>query len=308
MAKSAQDRLGFFSEPGYVSVGDKFKDPNPDKPFNTAAYKKSQMMTTISKSRVVGSNDGFLDKTYKRIFAGEATYDPVRARRKEQAKEKKKNVSTNIFGPTSHGKKLVGSGSHLGTFGGTIPAMDNRRKPKPKYKPEQRNFTTAPSKKGTGFGYVDVTIGKFPEYKSTPFGAELKKERAQNKASKSKMVTSSPFKLNAPEGGDTFQKDPYKLTKSMPARKSKPSPAPKKVTVPFYPSKPPPTMAGGNKNFGTLNKFTYVAEKPVKKEKKKPPIRGEWKAISNPRTRVTKSIVSMQVSRGMTRSSISSTI
>lgn len=301
--RSAQERLGFFSEPQYISIGDKYKSNSGTKPFNMTAYKNKQMMTTTTKKKVVGSNDGFLDGTYKRLFTGEAATDMTKVRRKEELKQKKKNISTNTFAPVRHGTRLSGSGSHIGTFTSDVMYLSPKSKAQRKSGPEKRNFTTAPSKKGSGFGYADVTLNKFPEYKSTPFDAALKKERQLAKAARTKKV-GGDLKLGGPDGGSVFDKDPFKLTKPLPPKKNKSKP-PKKVTVPFYPTKPPPTMASGNAHLGTLNKFTYVPDKKAKSPKKKPPLKGEWKPTHGPKLTVTKSVVSMNVTRGLSRSSFS---
>lgn len=298
--RPASERLGLFSEPKYVTVGDKYKSVNPNKPFNEGAYKKKQMMTTVTKSKINGSTDGYLDPSYKRIFSGEALNDPMKQRRKEEKAARKKNITTKVFAPASPPKRPSGAGSHIGTFSGTIKYVDPKQKPQRKPEKEKRNFTTTPGKKGSGFGYVDVTIGEFPKYKSSPFEADKAKERALAKAAKKKMISQAPFKLNGPDGGGVFTKDPYKSSKPLPPAKKTNAPV-KKITVPFYPTKPPPSMAA--KNLGTLNRYPYMAEKTAKKEKKKPPLKGEWKPTAPAKGMVTKSVLSMGVQRSF-RSSV----
>ena len=52
--KTDMDRIGLFSEVGYVSVGDKYPLVDPSfKPFNEAAYKKAQMLSCSTKKRYV---------------------------------------------------------------------------------------------------------------------------------------------------------------------------------------------------------------------------------------------------------------
>lgn len=303
--RTDNERLGFFSEPAYISIGDKYKSDPGTKPFNTNAYKKKQMMTTSTKSKATGSGDGYIDGSFKRMMAGEAAYDPVRIRRKEQLKEKKKQIVPNPFAYTGPVKKLAGSGSSNGTFAGAVKYMDPKEKGKGKYQSPKRNFTTNPSKKGSGYGYLEVTIGQFPKYQGSPYMAEQTKERKAAKAAKAKMVGAGAFKLNAPDEGGLFTKDPYKLTKAQPVRKTKAAPA-KKVLVPFYPTKPPPSMRSGGKNVGTMSKFTYVGEKPAKKEKKKGPLKGNWRPISDMKGKVTSSITTMNATRSMTRSNFKS--
>ena len=52
--KTDMDRIGLFSEVGYVSVGDKYPLVDPSfKPFNEAAYKKAQMLSGPTKKKYV---------------------------------------------------------------------------------------------------------------------------------------------------------------------------------------------------------------------------------------------------------------
>lgn len=303
--RTDNERLGFFSEPQYVTIGDKYKSNSGTKPFNMDAYKKKQMMTSSTKKKTTGSGDGYIDPQFKRIFAGEAAYDPVKTRRKEQLKSKKANIVPTPFQYTGGVKKLAGSGSNVGTFAGQIKSMDPRDKGKGKHESPKRNFTTNPGKKGTGYGYLAVTIGKFPDYKTSPYDALHQKEAKAAKAAKAKMVGSTPFKLMNPEEGGVFTDNPYKATKAQPSRKTKAAPI-KKIEVPFVPSRPGGTMKSGGKNLGTLDKFTYVGEKPRKKEKVKPPLKGQWRPTSNMKGKITKSVTTMNSTRGMTRSNFAS--
>ena len=50
--KTDMDRIGLFSEVGYVGLGDKYPQVDPSfKPFNESAYKKAQMMTSSTKKK-----------------------------------------------------------------------------------------------------------------------------------------------------------------------------------------------------------------------------------------------------------------
>ena len=48
----------------------------------------------------------------------------------------------------------------MDSFGGKVTRLDPRVKPQGKVKHEPRNFVTNPSRKGTGYGYADVTISR----------------------------------------------------------------------------------------------------------------------------------------------------
>ena len=62
-----------------------------------------------------------------------------------------------------------GNGSHYGTFSGPVAAFSPQGKPKKPYISPGRNFITNPSKKGTGYGYVHVTIGKPQQHAPEPY-------------------------------------------------------------------------------------------------------------------------------------------
>jgi hypothetical protein len=49
---------------------------------------------------------------------------------------------------------------------------DNKKKT-----PELKNFLTSPGKKGSGFGYMHVTIGPYHKYESDPYDASIVSER-----------------------------------------------------------------------------------------------------------------------------------
>jgi hypothetical protein len=62
-----------------------------------------------------------------------------------------------------------GAGNHYGTFSGPVDAFSPVNKGKKSYKSPGRNFTTNPPKKGTGYGYLGVTIGATPKYTPDPY-------------------------------------------------------------------------------------------------------------------------------------------
>lgn len=62
-----------------------------------------------------------------------------------------------------------GLGSNFGTIGGGLPAFSAQNKTAGAYKAPNKNFYTNPGKKGTGFGYLSVTLGQFPKHMSEPY-------------------------------------------------------------------------------------------------------------------------------------------
>ena len=62
-----------------------------------------------------------------------------------------------------------GEGNHYGTFSGPISAFSPVSKGKKPHQPEGKNFLTNPPKEGTGYGYLNVTIGAPYKYASEPY-------------------------------------------------------------------------------------------------------------------------------------------
>jgi hypothetical protein len=57
-----------------------------------------------------------------------------------------------------------GAGNYYGTFSGPMSAFSPVGKGKKPHVSNGRNFLTNPPKKGTGYGYLHVTIGNPPKY------------------------------------------------------------------------------------------------------------------------------------------------
>merc|ERR1711971_848209 len=126
-AKTDMERLGYFSEAGYSTIGDKYPrvDPN-SRPCRGASY--------------------------KRIMEKEAFSDPVQLRRQQRLKKAKKIRGRGIWIPSDGAKLPTGLGNHYGTFTGAINHFSNQTKPQ-EIKKEKPNVITNPTKKGTGYGY-----------------------------------------------------------------------------------------------------------------------------------------------------------
>lgn len=206
------------------------------------------------------------------------------------------------YKPASPVKKGMSSGHYQGTFAGKIAHFVPEERRKGKKPKEKRNFLTNPGKKGTGghhFGgnTVGITIGKHPEYKSSPYAAEENTKRKAAKAHR-KAVKGAPFRAPCgPDGGGTFDKNPFRQPKSMP--KAKKPVVHKKITVPFTPqSKGGPMSSGGNTK-DTFTKFTYTGEKATTKTRKPKASGSVFKPISNPKSMPQASIVSINVQRSV---------
>ena len=125
-------RIGLFSEVGYITIGDPYKSIR-DRPFNDKAGKGKQMMSCCTKSKT-GLCDGYFHSNFGRIFEREGYSDQSRLARIERINEAKKNTDSKPFLPSNATKKPSGLGSHYGTFNGKVPYFKGIARPKERYK------------------------------------------------------------------------------------------------------------------------------------------------------------------------------
>ncbi|XP_078413764.1 cilia-and flagella-associated protein 96 [Cetorhinus maximus] len=161
--KTDMERVGLFQEMSYVTVQDPYVDAMP-KPFNEEAYKGKQMLLEGTKLKSA-TQAGYFDREFMRIFEKEAYSDRVKLRRQAKLKAAQNNLD-GVFFPSQGGKMWSGLGSYYGTIGGSFKAFSGVGKPKPPFVPENKNFYTNPGKRGTGYGYPNLTIG--PSYEHSP--------------------------------------------------------------------------------------------------------------------------------------------
>jgi len=297
------ERVGLFSEVGYTTIGDKYPKVDPSsRPFNTEAYKKKQMLPGGSKTRSA-LQTGYFEGSYKRIMEKEAYADPVKLRRQERLSKAKKNIGK-AFLPSNYPKKATGLGNHYGTFGGPINHFSAQNKPKPENKKQGRNFTTNPSKKGTGYGYIGVTFGKYHDHVVEPYDRprELRKtfqeqHRAQTKG--------GPFKLNL-HPTTVFDANIFKNDRPLPPAKG---PTPKGPSVKPFKHSSPAKHIGGCKA-GCFESYpSHSADLYTIKSQKKVTTNSSGKlfhAIPGPKSQPTPSILSKNVNQVVNRNNYKS--
>ncbi|KAG8592146.1 hypothetical protein GDO81_000423 [Engystomops pustulosus] len=258
--KLDMDRIGLFREMGYISIGDKYVTPF-SKPFNEAASKNRQMLPGGAKS-MANTLGGYFDTQFKRTFEGEAYSDPLKQRRQYRMQQAKKNLGK-AFLPPNGEKKPSGVGNFYGTLSGPVQAFSAQVKPRKAYTAPGKNFFTSPPKKGTGFGYPNLTIGKDFNYSSDNYdiSKELMKKEMDSHRSKLK---GGAFRLNLyPK--DYFDINPYHSDKPLPPLKNKTE---KKVTVkPFKPSSP--AKSPGGMKAGTFDPYPSHSNDPYGKRSSK---------------------------------------
>lgn len=156
-------RLGVFSQPGYVTIDEPYMVRRESSMFRTKPNKGVKPLILpggYSKQRS-GGDDGYFSP-FARILDGEAISNIITLRRQWQKEINEKKLGKQWV-PSSPAKRAVGTGSPAGNFTEFYPALSTEMRKVIKEK-ELHNFYTNPGKKGTGYGYVDVTINPYPEW------------------------------------------------------------------------------------------------------------------------------------------------
>ncbi|XP_052018005.1 UPF0602 protein C4orf47 homolog [Apodemus sylvaticus] len=290
--KTDMERIGLFSEMEYITVGDKYVSPF-NRPFNEAASKNRQMLPGGTKE-MSNLQAGYFDSQFTRIFEGEGYVNLNQVRRRYMMAEAKKNLGK-AFIPSSGEKKPSGLGSYYGTIGGPVPFFSAQLKPKDKYQPPGKNLYTNPGKKGTGYGYANVTIGRQLSHSSDLYDAakqNYKKESEEHH----RLLKGSPFKLNL-HPKDYFDTNPYFLEHPLPPirREEKKEPSPK----PFKPSSPG-KKAGGMKA-GTFDPYPAHSADPYVVKVGKVISKGDkvFHPPNGPKSRPIESIMALNVKRAL---------
>ncbi|KAG5194360.1 cilia-and flagella-associated protein 96 isoform X1 [Ovis aries] len=290
--KTDMERIGLFSEMEYITVGDKYVSQF-NRPFNEAASKNRQMLPGGSKE-MSNLQAGYFDPHFARIFEGESYVNPNQVRRRYMMEEAKKNLSK-AFLPSSGEKKPCGLGSYYGTIGGPVPFFSAQSKPKDKYEPPGKNLYTNPGKKGTGYGYANITIGKQFSHSSDLYDAAKLDNKKENEEHH-RLLKGTAFKLNL-YPREYFDTNPYMSDKPLPPIKK----AEKKETVgnPFKPSSPG-KKAGGMKA-GTFDPYPSHSADPYVVKLRSPSSKSAkvFHPPSGPKSRPVESIMALNVKRAL---------
>lgn len=260
-SKSDMERVGVFQEMGYITIQDRYKGGGSTS-FNAAASKGKQMLPGGSKGRSA-LQAGYFNEKFHRVMEGEAYSDPIKIRRQHRLKEGQKNLSK-PFLPSNGEKKPSGLGSFYGTLTGPIGAFSPTNKPKKAYKVPGKNFYTNPGKRGTGFGYVSVTIGQYQKHEADNYDRakdNLRKEMDAHKNS----IKGGAFKLNM-HPRTYFDENPYRSDRpSRPGAREAERP---KDVKPFKPSSPGKKPAGSKA--GTFDAYPSHSVDPYKVKNGRP--------------------------------------
>ncbi|GAB1609031.1 UPF0602 protein C4orf47 homolog [Argonauta hians] len=222
------DRVGLFSEMGYITIGDKYKDPN------TIFNMKGKNFYVPGSKSLTSAQHGYFTDTYHRICEGEGYMDPILEARKAAIRNSKKNLGK-AFAPSNGFKSSCGLGSYYGTIGGPLPALSPIVKPKSPTAQLGKNIVTSPGKKGTGYGYLEVTMNPYPKHLPDPFSSTKDQYKKDYELHKS-IFKGGPFHLNMCPV-EYFTPNPYMETK-MPPVKEKAKEKHRLNLPPFVPSNP----------------------------------------------------------------------
>ncbi|KAJ3041517.1 hypothetical protein HDV00_009313 [Rhizophlyctis rosea] len=259
------DRIGLFSEAPYISVNDPF-DERKARSSALAERTKGKQFITGPPKRGHDTKDVYFEKDFGRLFENEGYTDLVVLRRRWRLQAKERNIVPAPFKPTSVPPKPSGKGSIYGTIeqqwpvfkegGDTFPSFAETR---PYEKPESKiNFLTRPPKAGTGYGYPNVTIGKPPEYISTPYNAADEAARKFHALHKQKVVGERPFNSSISQI-DYF--NAFTTLSTAGGNKPRPATSKEKPTgLPPVPFKPPSAIGF------TINKYPNYEPPPANKK------------------------------------------
>ncbi|XP_055970320.1 cilia-and flagella-associated protein 96 [Sorex fumeus] len=251
--KTDMERIGLFSEMEYITIGDKYVSLY-NRPFNEAAGKNRQMLPGGSK-QMSDLQAGYFEPHFGRIFEGESYSNANQLRRHFMMEEAKKNIGK-AFLPSNGSKKSSGLGSYYGTIGGPVPFFSAELKPKEKYKAPGKNLYTTPGKKGTGYGYANITIGRHPSHSADLFD-QPKENSKKEMEEHHRLLKGAPFKLNL-YPRDYFDSNPYYSDVTLPPIKKEEQ---KKITESHFKPPSPGKKAGGMKA-GTFDPYPSHSSDP----------------------------------------------
>ncbi|XP_048365576.1 UPF0602 protein C4orf47 homolog [Sphaerodactylus townsendi] len=292
--KTDMERIGLFSEMEYITIGDKYASSFA-RAFNEAASKNKQMLPGGSKEKAA-VQAGYFDPVFGRIFEGEAYSNPVQLRRRYRMAESKKNLSK-PFLPCNGEKLPCGIGTYYGTIGGPVPFFSSQRRDKSAYVPPGKNLYTNPGKKGTGFGYPNVTIGKQYSHSVELYDigrVSFKKTSEEHH----RLMKGGPFKLNL-YSREYFDMNPYYDEGPVPPPKKQAPQVP--IRIAFKPSSP--GKDPGGMKAGTFDPYPTHSSGPFVVKLPKPITTNKqgriFNCASSTRSRPIRSIMAANVEKSL---------
>lgn len=236
MHKTA-NKYGMFSEPSYITIGDKYGKKLDEGSRHTGLNLKAAVQKTGK------GNDNCFDK-YAPLYEKEKYEDTFAEKAEQRAAAKAKKVSEQPFKPSNPQKVSSGLGNYYGCIGPKVPHLKDNNdiaKKKGDFEVGPRNVVTNPSKKGT-YGYRGTTLGE----KTDRIGGAV--------------------------GEYSYKADKYDAARTAEMEAAKASAA-KRVGNPFKPANPPkkggagvPGITMGGKGSGVVGEYGYIENGPDKKD------------------------------------------
>ncbi|KAL0227326.1 hypothetical protein P9112_014650 [Eukaryota sp. TZLM1-RC] len=264
--------LGYFSPPLTNSVGEPYDTKDPSS--KDSRYKGLQFKAGCSKKETFAK--------FESLYTNEPYVEMETIARRERLAQTKKCVVNQPFRPSSPPKKATGPGLLSPSYG-TLGKFEYKPETAPKkvdpksIKHEKRNIYTSPAKRGSGYSYNGITIGRVPEYIPEP----LPKEGGKKERNSLKPFVSTSHSLDSFDRNEPYKYEPGAFSPSKDKAK-KPS------VKPFVPSSP----SKGGKVGGTFSPFPEY--KPLEENKgtkvKRSSSTPIFRPTSTPKSTVTRSI------------------
>ncbi|MEN2498901.1 MAG: hypothetical protein MHMPM18_003154 [Marteilia pararefringens] len=170
LADRSLEANGLFSSTKFRFIDEPYVAPkiNHKNGAGDQATVRRQFVTAGATKSKSANQDGYFSETFERILESEALKDS-----NKEVKSKNNHSPSPPFYPPG-----IRSVNHLGSVPNTkttkkvdvMPTI-SRSKAKPKEsvnevssKTKGKQFVCNPPRKGTGYGYIDVTIGKYPPH------------------------------------------------------------------------------------------------------------------------------------------------
>lgn len=264
--RPALSTLGVFSQPEYIS--EPYFKLRSDQIFRGKydSSLKPMYLDGVTKSKC-GNNDGYF-RDFDRIYEGEALSNIVAIRRSWRHANNAKKIGKEWM-PSNPAHQRCGLGSTAGNFTSFYPAMSTETTVTEK-PPSLPNFYTNPGKKGTGYGYVEVCLNPYPEWREgascfATRGTTIKELNEQHLA----KCLGRPVFINQQASGVAFDPAPYEGVDPLAPggraiQKFGLANSDKALNVgPTFIPPNPPKRDGGCKD-GTLNKWPEHVGEPFK--------------------------------------------
>jgi len=204
-------------------------------------------------------------------------------------------IGRKVWFPSDGPKEPSGLGSTYGTLSGPIGHFSAEDKPKPPPAGVLKNMITNPSKKGTGYGYCDVTLERYHPHANEPYDRSRQLIREENAAHHNK-VKGKAFKLNN-HPAEFFDHNPFKRVNMNSQEDGGLTQRVKLKITPFQ------TISPSNRCFQSYPMHSYDPYVPPKKQKTPiNKVKGLFMPTSGPKSCPTPSVIRQNILKSVNQS------